>query len=571
MLGKNLIQAAAGAAGAGGGVLGVEDVFSTWLYTGNGSTQTITNGIDLSGEGGLVWIKKRSGSQNNRLQDTTRGITNSLISNAVSASTASSTRVNAVSSTGFSVGSDSDVNESAATYASWTFRKAEKFFDVVTYTGDGVASRQVAHSLNSGPGSIIVKCTNTTSDWWVWHRGDGATARYMRLNTTAADSGSWSVQPVSGSESTVFEIRGGTSHPNVLGNTYVAYLFAHDAGGFGDSGDDSVVKCGGFTCDGSGLATVDLGWEPQWVLIKRTNSTNNWELVDTMRGFTQNNLGVGTVDNARLFPNLSNAEIAFPTLGLTSTGFLTAASLGASNTYIYIAIRRGPMKTPTDATEVFNVAFKTGGSGLPAYKAGFPIDMAIREDEISGSSFGSYILSRLTGTRQIPTTSTAAETTNSSMKMDYMTGFNADAFDSTDTLAWMFRRAPGFFDVVAYTGTGSARTVAHNLGVAPELMIVKARSNAGSWEGYHAATGATKTIRLNSNGAEIVTTGVWNDTAPASTVFTVGTASNTNGSGYTHIAYLFATCPGVSRSAATPALAPRSTSTAGLRQVQGSC
>jgi hypothetical protein len=110
-----------------------------------------------------------------------------------------------------------------------------------------------------------------------------------------------------------------------------------------------------------------------------------------------------------------------------------------------------------------------------------------------------------------------------------------------------FRRAPGFFDVVAYTGTGSARTVAHNLGVAPELMIVKARSNAGSWEGYHAATGATKTIRLNSNGAEIVTTGVWNDTAPASTVFTVGTASNTNGSGYTHIAYLFATCPGVSK------------------------
>jgi hypothetical protein len=56
--GKNLIQAAAGA-GAGGGVLGVEDVFSTWLYTGNGSTQTITNGIDLSGEGGLVWLKVR--------------------------------------------------------------------------------------------------------------------------------------------------------------------------------------------------------------------------------------------------------------------------------------------------------------------------------------------------------------------------------------------------------------------------------------------------------------------------------------------------------------------------------
>jgi hypothetical protein len=48
-----------GAAGAAGEKVYVEDVFSTYLYTGNGSTQTITNGIDLAGEGGLVWVKKR--------------------------------------------------------------------------------------------------------------------------------------------------------------------------------------------------------------------------------------------------------------------------------------------------------------------------------------------------------------------------------------------------------------------------------------------------------------------------------------------------------------------------------
>jgi hypothetical protein len=54
---KKLLQAAAGA--AGGEALAIEDVFSTYLYTGNGSTQTITNGIDLAGEGGLVWIKRR--------------------------------------------------------------------------------------------------------------------------------------------------------------------------------------------------------------------------------------------------------------------------------------------------------------------------------------------------------------------------------------------------------------------------------------------------------------------------------------------------------------------------------
>ena len=59
----------------------VEDVFSTYLYTGNGSTQTITNGIDLSGEGGFVWLKARSETQSHALFDTNRGPTKLLGSN----------------------------------------------------------------------------------------------------------------------------------------------------------------------------------------------------------------------------------------------------------------------------------------------------------------------------------------------------------------------------------------------------------------------------------------------------------------------------------------------------------
>jgi hypothetical protein len=65
------LAAAAGAAGGDGAY--IEDVFSTYLYTGNGSTQTITNGIDLAGEGGLVWIKRRDGADSHAIGDTARG------------------------------------------------------------------------------------------------------------------------------------------------------------------------------------------------------------------------------------------------------------------------------------------------------------------------------------------------------------------------------------------------------------------------------------------------------------------------------------------------------------------
>lgn len=113
---------------------------------------------------------------------------------------------------------------------------------------------------------------------------------------------------------------------------------------------------------------------------------------------------------------------------------------------------------------------------------------------------------------------------------------------------WGMRRAPGFMDVVCYTGTGSARTVTHNLGVAPELIITKSRTSANNWGVYHVATGNTKAFYLSSNGAPITSVAFWNDTSPTSSVFTVGTSSATNSPANDNfVAYLFASCPGVSK------------------------
>jgi len=102
-------------------------------------------------------------------------------------------------------------------------------------------------------------------------------------------------------------------------------------------------------------------------------------------------------------------------------------------------------------------------------------------------------------------------------------------------------------DVVAYTGTGSARTVAHNLGVAPEMMWVKKRSGSGNWAVYAAPLGATNYLILNSNGRTFAYDGYWNDTTPTSSVFSLKTDALVNASGSTYIAYLFATLAGISK------------------------
>jgi hypothetical protein len=111
----------------------------------------------------------------------------------------------------------------------------------------------------------------------------------------------------------------------------------------------------------------------------------------------------------------------------------------------------------------------------------------------------------------------------------------------------MFRRAPGFFDVVCYTGTGSATTQAHNLGAVPELMIVKGRSGATAWQVYTSALANTEYLVLNTTAPKATGTTRWNSTTPTSSVFSIGTATEVNTSAATYVAYLFATLAGVSK------------------------
>jgi hypothetical protein len=535
-------------------------VFSCFLYTGNGSTQTITNNIDLSTNGGMVWIKNRvTGGTSNIITDTVRGKDNGLVTNSTGAQNTVASGMgfgvtNCFLTSGFTLRNSSDFTAVGENFVSWTFRKQPKFFDVVTYTGNG-ANRTIAHSLGSAPGMIAIKSTTLNSDWVVYHRSIGATKRLV-LNATAAEATDSTAFNNTEPTSSVFSL-GTLAQANNSGSGFVAYLFAHDAGGFGLTGTDNVISCGSYTTDGSGNATVNLGYEPQWVLTKSAGFGNPsfdfWSIVDNMRG-----MPVTTVNSPpALYPNSSAAEsnrgnYLFP----TATGFnVNEARSGA--TYIYIAIRRGPMKVPTLGTSVFspNAASASAGTALVT---NFPVDLSISTVRSGDTRF---VSDRLRGVNSpgltanqpwIATDSTGAELTNTSIPRgwDNTQILVPPYYSGSSTIWWNFRRAPGFFDEVCYTGTGVARDITHNLGAVPELMIAKKRSSTNNWVVWQKDFGTglygLNELYLNLTYAPPSSGGAFLNT-PTSTVFSVSTYGATNGSGETYVAYLFATCPGVSK------------------------
>ena len=536
------LQATSGAASYdafGGGVPVVpnyiEEVFSTYLYTGTGTNQTITNGIDLSTKGGLVWTKGRNYAFNHWLIDTVRGNTNIIKSNTTDAASNLSGGGGAITSfntTGYGVNLYDENNSPAKTFVSWTFRKQPKFFDVVTYTGTG-SVQTIAHNLGSVPGCIIVKSTsNAGTNWAVYHRSVGATgALFLQLtNATNVDNDFWNdTTPTS----TVFTVRA-SSATNATGYTYVAYLFAHNAGGFGLTGTDNVISCG----YAAGGTTVNLGYEPQWVLVKNPNSASNWLLVDNMRGMPADGGGAAK----GLLPNTSDAESDWGGyVQPTSTGFYNGVDA------IYIAIRRGPMKVPTSGTSVFGITTSAGTS--PAYVSSFPVDFAYRR-QVTGTS-DNYFHTRLQGAKTLYPNYTVAEDDDSNVTWAYQNGMFTSTGANANQYGWLMRRAPSFMDVVCWRGNGaSSNNQTHNLTVVPELVIYKNRTSSQGWYAL-AKQNSTNSFLWYQNAftTSAGSTGWVTSDFCTSTTIQVGDVAwgGLNDAFTDYVAYLFASCSGVSK------------------------
>ena len=323
-------------------------VFDATLYTGTGAALTPTSSLAFSPD--LVWIKGRSGATDHALYDTVRGATLDLVSNNGNAETTQTQGLTAFNSNGFSVGTLAKLNTSAATYAAWAWdagsstvtntagtitsqvrANASAGFSVVTFTCPASGAYSFGHGLGVSPAMVIIKDRGTGSTLWcVYHSSATSISQYLSLNTTnaiATASGIWG----SAITSTVV---GSSANIGIFANsTAVAYCFAPVTG---------YSSFGSYTGNGSTDGPfVYLGFRPAFLMMKRTNTTGNWVMLDGKReGYN--------VDNDPLYANLSNAEGTDDLVDITSNGFklrTTNADVNASGgTYIYAAFAENPFQ-----------------------------------------------------------------------------------------------------------------------------------------------------------------------------------------------------------------------------------
>lgn len=565
---NKLIQAAAGNAGE---AVYVEDVFSTFVYDGTGSSLEINNGIDLSGEGGLVWIKGRTddiATQPHRLVDTERGVNEAISSNANDNVLDITGEFTSFDNDGFTLASTSGngFNRSGEKYVSWTFRNQPGFFEVVKYEGNGTAGRTVSHNLGSAPGCIIVKRVESgqsNGDFFVYHRGNTANPEtdYILLNNRNATVDSTSAWNDTAPTATEFTL-GSSSDVNASSNTYIAYLFAHDDQSFGEDSDEAIIKCGSYTGTGAAGNNITVGFEPQWIMFKRTDAgSSDWVIFDAIRGLTATSSNNG---DRLIYPNQTNAEGQLDQIALTATGFVTEGSWGevnaSSGEYIYVAIRR-PNKPASElaATDLFApVVGQT--SGKPNYSSSTGVVDAMFRFNKAGDVGYPQIHNRLTPPNYLISNGNAAESTTPSPTTKFHFVMNDGWGDniggtSTNPVGYMFRRAKGFFDVVTYEGGQSAgSTVNHGLGVVPEWMIVKNRDNTGSWVTKHSAlTGGMSGdyyMYLDDHVAEDDGGSNFRFN-PSATQFTLSSTNsqinNSTSPSNGYVAYLFASVDGISK------------------------
>jgi len=321
------------------------DYFNTVLYTGNGSTQSIT-GVGFQPD--FVWYKSRSsGVFNHGLFDVLRGTSKQLFSNTTGAEGTFS-GVTAFNADGFSLGSDNGGNENGGSMVAWNWNAGGSTVtntsgtisaqvrasttsgcSIITYTGTG-SNATVGHGLGVAPSMVIVKNRSTTTDWLIYHVSLGAT-KSIAFDTAAAITSStrWNdTAPTS----TLVSI-GTSAGVNGSGNSMVAYCFAPVAG---------YSAFGSYTGNGSTDGPfVYTGFRPRFILWKRSDGAESWWINDTSR------LGYNGANQA-LFPNLSNAENTANNIDILSNGFKIRGSGGEVNasggTYIYAAFAEFPFK-----------------------------------------------------------------------------------------------------------------------------------------------------------------------------------------------------------------------------------
>jgi hypothetical protein len=332
------------------------DYFRTKLYTGNGSTQSIT-GVGFQPD--WVWVKARSGTygtENHFVYDVIRGANVRLIPNGTTADTTDTTGLSSFDSDGFSSGNKTEVNGSGTEYVAWNWlaggtassntdgsitssvsANTDSGFSIVSYTGSG-ANATVGHGLLSAPSMILFKNRSTAYSWIVYHKSLGATKNIYLDLTNASDIGGQLQFNDTEPTSSVFSV--GTSlATNKSGDNLIAYCFAEKKG---------YSKFGSYEGNNSANGSfIYTGFSVSWVMIKNIDTSGTaWVIQDSKRSGSSG----GNPANKRIRANASNAEETDSPVDLLSNGFKirsTGSFTSDANTYIYMAFAESPFVTST--------------------------------------------------------------------------------------------------------------------------------------------------------------------------------------------------------------------------------
>ena len=325
------------------------DYFNTKLYTGNGSTQSIT-GVGFQPD--WVWIKNRPDVRDHQIYDSIRGVTKVIGSDRTSAEATVSNGLTAFGSDGFTVGADSNVNDNGDSHVSWNWLGANgtasntdgsttstvsanttSGFSIVQWTGTS-GNTTIGHGLGTVPAMVIAKNLGGSTNWVVYHK-NLTSGYYLKINLTNAQDNANSYFTADPTNS-ILSLTGSTAF-NSSGNGMIAYCFADKQG---------YSKFGSYTGNGNADGTfVYLGFKPAWVMVKRTDSASAWQINDTKRD--PYNKTTHT-----LFPHLADAESATGWfVDYVSNGFKirdTGSAVNASGgSYIYMCFAESPFTTST--------------------------------------------------------------------------------------------------------------------------------------------------------------------------------------------------------------------------------
>jgi hypothetical protein len=546
--------------------------FNTVLYTGNGATQSIT-GVGFKPD--FVWIKPRSFADNHALSDSTRGVNKSLAPNTTSAEQALG--VTSFDADGFSLPNWGNVNQNGATFVAWCWKanggtttagsgtnttsvtnqaNTKAGFSITTFTGSASAAGNFTHGLGEVPDMYIVKTTSFSDSWFVWHKDLTNTTGYaVRLNTNAAQQNLTGFWNDTAPTSTLISLGNGVLVNNA---TYVAYAFKSVAG---------YSSIGSYTGNGSTNGpVVNTGFEPAWLMLKRTDSAGSWAMIDNKRTPTNPR-------NKELFANLTDAENTFTAVNFSTNGFQI---INTSNTYnanggsfIYIAFASDGSAAPT-LPDSFNTSLWTGnGSSQSISGLGFSPNLVWGKERSNTS--GNEWLDTLRGVyNYITSNSTGAQGTSG----QGLQSFDSDGFSvgndgawnqSSETyVGWSWKANPlptinttgtiqstvsanqaAGFSIVKYTGDGtSGSTVGHGLGATPEIVIYKRLDAVANWIIKSTLWGVDEYLIFNTDALTSDSGVFWNSTSPTSSVFSLGNSASVNSSSGDYIAYCFASITG---------------------------